>query len=224
MRDLRCILNSTTDMSSLPHLLLIADGFTDRETSHRVIQAVEAGARWVQLRDHGASPDTFHSAGKEIAARVRSIAPDVLISINARIDVAQELRCGFHTGRLGPAIDEARSNLDYGLPLGASVHGLDEAIRAAKDGVDYLIYSPIYETTSKPEVVPVGLDALAAVVRAVSPLPVFALGGISPERVRECLHEGAYGVAVLSGILRASDAAAATHAYLAAFSDPTQPL
>jgi thiamine monophosphate synthase len=42
----------------------------------------------------------------------------------------------------------------------------------------------------------------------VAPLPVYALGGVdTPARVRDCLDEGAAGVAVMGAIMRADDPA-----------------
>lgn len=204
----------------LPSLCLIADGFVDRGVSDKVADAVEAGVEWVQLRAHAPSDEIFRDAASRLVDRLREIRPDVLISVNARLDIGRELRTAFHTGRMGSTIEGARAKLGD-VVIGASVHTLDEALVTWKSGADYVVYSPIFDTLSKPEVVSVGLDALGAVVRAVSPLPVYALGGITPERVRGCLHEGACGVAVLSGILGASDVGASVGAYLAALSDST---
>nr|WP_243664820.1 thiamine phosphate synthase [Rhodothermus marinus] len=98
--------------------------------------------------------------------------------------------------------------------LGYSAHDLDAARRAADEGADYLLFSPVFPTASKSGVPAVGLEALAAVCRAV-PIPVLALGGITPERVSACLQQGAHGVAVVSAILDASDPEGAVRQFLA---------
>ena len=51
-------------------------------------------------------------------------------------------------------------------------------------------------------------------VRAAVGLPLFAIGGVTAERVPEVIAAGAQGVAVLSGIWSAGDPAAAVAKYL----------
>ena len=58
---------------------------------------------------------------------------------------------------------------------------------AAAAGADFVTFGPIYDTPSKAGYgKPVGLHALEHVTRA-SRLPVFALGGVTPQRTRERL-------------------------------------
>jgi len=80
----------------------------------------------------------------------------------------------------------------------AAVHDLAGARAAARSGASVVTFSPVHAPRSKPGE-GVGLDALAHVCRG-SPVPVIALGGITPERVQPCLRAGAHGVAVLSSI------------------------
>lgn len=60
------------------------------------------------------------------------------------------------------------------------------------------------------------MPALRSFCQTAEPVPVFALGGITPERVAPCRTAGAHGVAVLSGILNATTPNAAARAYLRA--------
>lgn len=87
-------------------------------------------------------------------------------------------------------------------------HDLAELIAAGEDGADLATLSPIYPTRSKPGYgPPLGLAALGRMA-LVAPLPVFALGGVdTPARVRDCLDEGAAGVAVMGAVMRADDPA-----------------
>ena len=100
--------------------------------------------------------------------------------------------------------------------IGASVHSLDEARAAERDGANFIVFGPVYDTPSKrPHGPPQGLDALANVVKAVS-VPVFAIGGIRPERVAAARAAGAHGVAVISAILAAERPANATKQFIEA--------
>ena len=89
---------------------------------------------------------------------------------------------------------------------GRFCHSLEE-LDAARDA-PFATLSPIYPTRSKPGYgPPLGLAALARICGCVS-IPVYALGGVdTPHRVRECLAQGASGVAVMGAVMRATDPA-----------------
>ena len=183
---------------------LIADRFTDEAVQASVIQAAEAGIRWVQLRDHQAEDDVFAREARRIVERLREIDPNIVININARLVVAEELGLDFHTGRLGPAVGEARARLGDAV-IGYSAHDAEEAVVARQEGADYITFSPIFPTASKPDAQPAGLPALGHVVAVVRPLPVVALGGIDAKNAASCIEAGARAVAVIGSVLRQLD-------------------
>lgn len=205
-------------MTSLPRprLAVIADQFTDEARADRAVAAVRAGARWVHLRDHAASPEAFDTAAQNLAQRLRDTAENVVVSVNARGSTAESLDAGLHVGRRGPSTAEARAALGEEALIGYSAHEEWEARGDRAQGRDYYFYSPVFETSSKPDAAPAGLAALRSFCRVAAPTPVLALGGITPERVPACQTAGAAGVAVLSGIMEAEAPAAATQAYLRA--------
>ena len=201
-----------------PRLALIADGFTAASRADRAVAAVRAGVRWVHLRDHQAGTETFETAAHDLAARLRTEAEDVTITVNTRLGVAEALGAGLHLGWRGPSVEDARDHLGPDVLLGYSAHdeiglGGDRA-----SNVDYYFFSPVYPTSSKPDQPPAGIAALRSFCQTAAPAPTFALGGITPERVPACREAGAEGVAVLSGIMEADVPVAATRAYLRALS------
>jgi thiamine-phosphate pyrophosphorylase len=94
-----------------------------------------------------------------------------------------------------------------------STHARDEAVAAARDGADYVAFGPVWPTANKGPAV--GVEALAAVVAAVAPLPVFALGGVDAARARQVVAAGAR-VACIGAVLGAPDPAAGARALAAA--------
>ncbi|PSQ82143.1 MAG: thiamine phosphate synthase [Bacteroidetes bacterium QS_8_68_15] len=200
--------------SSLLRLALIADGFaSDPATADRTVAAARAGALWVHLRDHEAGDDAFADAARALADRLRAAAPSrVRLSVNSRLNEAEALSAGLHTGRHGPSVDAARRALGPDALVGASAHDAGEARAAA--GADYYFFSPVFPTASKPDHPGAGLDTLRRFCRTVPETPIFALGGVTPERVAPCRAAGAHGVAVRSGILYADDPPHATRQYL----------
>ncbi|WP_322786431.1 thiazole tautomerase TenI [Fictibacillus gelatini] len=90
-----------------------------------------------------------------------------------------------------------------GLRIGKSVHSIEEALEAERQGADYLIYGHIFPTASKQGLNARGLQSLNEITKAVS-IPVVAIGGITPERTKDVLAAGASGIAVMSGIWAAA--------------------
>lgn len=208
-------------MTVLPRLLLVADGFAggagERRAEHvrrATTEAVQAGLRWVQLRDNAAAPNAFATEAGPFIARLRDVAPEVQISVNTHLAVAEEHGLGLHVGWRGPTVAAARHRL-IGSVLSAAVHTAAQARHATS--ADAVLFSPVFPTASKPGHPGTGIGALAACCEATD-VPVFALGGVTPESVASCLGAGAHGVAVLSGILDAPDPARAATHYLDALS------
>ena len=118
------------------------------------------------------------------------------VVISSRIDLA--LACGAagaHLPERDIATSDARTLLGDRL-LGRSVHSLGGAAAAEREGADYVIYGPVWPSSSHPGVAPVGVDALAEVARSVR-IPVLAIGGVTPERIAECHRAGAAGYAAI---------------------------
>jgi thiamine-phosphate pyrophosphorylase len=200
----------------LPRLMLVADQFTDPriETIVECIVA-ETALRWVQLRDHEARQALFRGRAGCLVDRLWTSRPDLLVSINSDVGLADNLGTGVHLGVHGSSIAEARQALGGEPYIGYSAHTLEQALRAAEEGADYVTFSPVFPTQSKPGHPGTGVDAVATVCERLAGVPVIALGGITPARIDACRDAGAHGVAVLSGILGARDPVAAAGQYLA---------
>ena len=85
--------------------------------------------------------------------------------------------------------------------IGTSVHSAEEARIALQCGAAYLFAGNIYETTCKPGLEGRGLAWLREVAEAV-PIPVYGIGGITPEKMKEILETGAAGGCMMSGSMR----------------------
>lgn len=182
------------------------------------VAAANAGAQFFQIR-HKHRPDAeLWRLAETLATRLAGYPARVVI--NGRADVAMALGCdGVQRPQDGLPIGALRRLLEYRL-VGASTHDAAELLDAAEDGADFVTFSPIFPTNSKPETDPKGTVALRA-ASALVDCPIFALGGVTPDRVTDCLDAGAYGVAVLSGIMGADDPLDATTDYLEAINSWT---
>lgn len=200
--------------ASLPRLILIGDGFTDSKRWNEILEASEH-VPWVHLRDHDATDKVFRAQAVDLAEHIWDVSPATMVSINRRLNVAAELEAGFHAGAEGGSVAEARKRLGPEPVVGFSAHYLTEAKAAVADGADYVFFSPIFASPSKPGYVGVGVDELREFCERIGDdVPVYAVGGLTPQRVEPCLEAGAHGVAVLSGILHEKDFRKAAEAFL----------
>ncbi len=85
--------------------------------------------------------------------------------------------------------------------LGASCHTWDDVEKAIKLGATYVTYGHIYTTDCKPGLPGRGLAALQDICHK-SPIPVYAIGGISPEKWPELKKAGAAGACLMSWFMR----------------------
>ncbi len=174
--------------------------------------AAHAGVRAVQIREKDLSPRELYALCEEARDALRPLGVKVLVNDRADIACAAGLD-GVHLTTTSLSATAARRCLGDGALIGVSTHTLAEARFAEASGADFLTFGPVYHTASKvPYGPPVGLDALREVCAAVS-LPVFALGGVTPERVPECLTAGAHGVAAISALLDVPSGADAVNAF-----------
>ena len=80
--------------------------------------------------------------------------------------------------------------------VGRSVHSLEAAQQAESEGADFVIFGPVWESSSHPGLPPAGIAALARIALAVK-IPVLAIGGVTRERIAECHDAGAAGYAAI---------------------------
>src|SRR5690606_30694479 len=112
-------------------------------------------------------------------------------------------------GARGLPLRAVRRMLGPAAPVGVSVHSVDEAVAAERDGATWLTFGHVWETSSHPGEPGRGVEALREVAAAVE-IPVIAIGGITTAQVPEALAAGASGIAAISAILAADDTAEAT--------------
>lgn len=93
------------------------------------------------------------------------------------------------------------SERNYFQILGASCHSVEDALLAEQLGCTYLTAGHIYETNCKPGLPPRGLDFLREVTQAVS-IPVWGIGGITPENLPQVLACGAAGGCMMSEFMK----------------------
>ena len=164
--------------------------------------------RLFQYRDKQA---TMKEAYRQALA-LRQVAREVgaTFIINDRCDLALAVKAdGVHLGQEDLPLQDARRLLGQEAIIGLSTHNPKQVREAVALQPDYIGFGPIFGTTTKADHDPVvGLDGLRA-ARALTSLPIFAIGGITSQHVTDIMTAGADGVAVISAILKAADLEAA---------------
>jgi len=182
-----------------------------------------AGPCCLQLRAKTAAARVLEAASRRLLPLSR--AAGVPFCVNDRLDVA--LAVGADVVHLGqddlPLADARRVRACADRPelvIGFSTHDQAQALAAAAAGADYIGFGPVFGTRTKANPDPtVGLDALAAVCRAVA-VPVVAIGGIALDAVPAVVRAGAAAAAIIAAIDAAPDPTAAGRAVAAAFARP----
>jgi len=165
-----------------------------------VVEAMEGGARLVQYRDKDVSRREMY----EVARRLRDVTTPrgVTLIINDHVDLALAVGAeGVHLGQADLPIWAARKILGNAAVVGISTHNLEQAMRAQREGADYIGLGPIFQTHTKQMDAdsggPLGVDALTQVKREVG-IPLYAIGGIQRGCLPEIMAAGADGVAAIS--------------------------
>ena len=194
-------------------------------TDERIIARREFAARAVEVLEAD-GPVALHLRGPRATGRRlvelavllwdAAASGDAKLLVNDRVDIALCLGLhGAHLGRRSLPPPAARELLGPDCLLGASVHDVGEALEAARGGVDFLFVGALWTTRSHPDRAPAGPQIVGEVGAAVS-VPLVAIGGVTPRRVRQAVEAGAHGVAAVRGIWDAPSSGTAVGTYLQA--------
>lgn len=169
----------------------------------QVESAIKGGATCVQLREKQLNDEDFLKEAVEISALCRK--HNVPFFINDNVEVA--IKCnadGIHVGQEDMAAEQVRSRVGDDMMIGVSVHSVEEALEAVKNGADCLGVGAIFRTSTKTDVDVLPRKVLCDICNAVD-IPVVAIGGISKENISQLAGTGVDGVALVSAIFGADD-------------------
>lgn len=156
------------------------------------LNAIKKGATIVQLR----APNL---TARDLERQANALVPkaSVPVVVSSRCDVALAAdAAGVNLPERDISVGEARTLMGQRL-VGRSVHSVESAVAAERDGADYVIFGPVWPSLSHRHEEPKGTRALAEVARALR-IPVLAIGGVTSERAEECAKAGAAGYAAIT--------------------------
>jgi len=148
----------------------------------------------VQLRDKiSAKPGILKSALK---LKQRLQGSNTLFIVNDYPDLAVFSGAdGVHLGQEDMPLEKARQILGKDYIIGISCHNLVQALKAQKQGADYIGIGPVFATPTKPGIRPIGLKVLNELKGKIK-IPYFAIGGINKNNIGKIIAAGCRRVAV----------------------------
>lgn len=182
------VVHAVTDSGAV-----IQPDFIDRAAS---IMSALGSRGAVHLRSSRVSGKKFH----EIASRLALIqmSTGCWLIVNDRMDVAAAVKArGAQLASHSIAVSDARV-VCPGIPVGASIHSVDEAKAAEDAGASWCVAGTVFETPSHVGRPPARIEFIEQVAKAVS-IPIIAIGGVKPEDVGSLIDAGAHGVATIRG-------------------------
>jgi len=198
-------------------LCLVADAdFTaGKDLPALTLEAIKAGASMIQLRAKNLDAGEF----LDLALRISNILGphNIPFIINDKVDISKACKAdGVHLGQKDMSLSQARKILGNDKIIGISVNTVKQALKAEKEGADYLGASPLFYTDSKKDLDPeLGLKGLQEMRKQVK-IPILAIGGINSDNASEVMAAGADGIAVISAILGSDNISRATQKLLKA--------
>jgi thiamine-phosphate pyrophosphorylase len=189
-----------------PPLLIVTDRRQAKRSLGEIVDAaLAAGCRFVSLREKDLPRDDQVLLARALLAVTRRHEARLLLHGDAALAKLAGVD-GVHLPA-GSDAKEARAVLGPRKLIGLSIHTATEAAAIDPAVADYAVAGPAFETPSKPgygpEIGRKGLREMAAASR----IPVLAIGGINTARVGEVIAAGCAGIAVMGGVMRASDPA-----------------
>lgn len=169
----------------------------------QVESAIKGGVTCVQLREKELCDEEFLNEAIEISALCKKYG--VPFFINDNVDVA--IKCqtdGIHVGQEDMKVSQVRMRVGDEMIIGVSVHSVQEALDAVKNGADCLGVGAVFSTSTKTDVDVLEKEVLCEICSAVD-IPVVAIGGINKDNIEKLKGTGVDGVALVSAIFSADD-------------------
>lgn len=183
------------------------NGQKEQTLYEAVESALKGGVTMVQLREKTLPKEQILLEAKQLLPLCHSF--HVPLIIDDDVDICLEAGAdGVHVGQSDMAVTKAGAILGPDKIIGATAHNAAEAIKAEKDGADYLGCGAAFGSDTKKDAKSIDRKEYQKITAAVH-IPVCAIGGINQDNILELQGYGLKGAAIVSGIFAAPDIEAA---------------
>jgi thiamine-phosphate pyrophosphorylase len=183
-------------------LCVLVDGQSSSAAFESLVSAlVSAEVGMIQLRDKALDDRELLKRARVLRQLTRRTP--TLAVINDRADLAVAVAAdGVHMGQEDLPVKDARALVGTQMLIGVSTHSIEQARAAVLDGANYIGAGPTFPSQTKYFDHFAGLDYLRQVAGEIR-LPIFAIGGITAERLPDVLAVGIRRVAVGTAVTAA---------------------
>lgn len=170
----------------------------------RIRRLAAAGPAGIILREKDLPEEAYYALAKEVLCICKKYGVSLILHsfVRAAIDLGCE-RIHLPLPEL-ERLDETDKKC-FSV-IGASCHSPADARLAERLGCTYITAGHVFDTDCKKGLPGRGTEFLQEVCGCVS-IPVYAIGGITPERMQEVRAAGAAGACVMSAAMKCQDAA-----------------
>lgn len=169
----------------------------------QVEAALRGGATCIQLREKELNEEEFLAEALQISALCKRY--QVPFFVNDNVEIAIQCKAdGVHVGQEDMSAAKVRQRVGDDMMIGVSVHSVEEALTAVKNGADCLGVGAMFGTSTKKDADVLSKDVLRDICAAVT-IPVVAIGGINRSNLLQLSGTGVDGVALVSAIFSAED-------------------
>lgn len=195
-------LTSKINESKKLYLVTNSDNFaSEDEFLNAVAAALQGGVDILQLREKNMPANKILELGKKV--KQLCLEYNTIFIVNDRVDIAALLEAdGVHLGQDDLDVKSARKILGSNCIVGVSTHAPEQALKAVKNGADYIGVGPVFTTPTKQGSTPVGLEYVKWASKNIH-IPFFAIGGIDIENIEQVIDSGANRIAVVRAIINA---------------------
>jgi thiamine-phosphate pyrophosphorylase len=186
-------------------LQYISQGTTAKEQAYNILQALDYGADWIQLRWKTATDEERVKLAEQVRQRCHDYQATYII--NDSIAIAKRVDAdGVHLGLNDEGIEKARDVLGKGKIIGGTANTIADVTIRIDEGCDYIGLGPYRATNTKEKLSPIlGIEGYRKIIlhlkeNQINFPPIYAIGGIGLADIQCLLEEGIYGVAISKAI------------------------
>lgn len=184
---------------------IIDTGITqEQELLSRAAAVITGGATTLQYRDKGTDSEKRLYQAAALADLCRSQGTVFIVNDDYQLAAAVGAD-GVHLGEEDGQLAAAREKLGASAIIGISCYNQVElAVKAEKEGADYVAFGRCFASTTKPGERYVTLEQIRQARQRLS-LPMVGIGGITIANARQLRLAGVDAVAVIAALFSAAD-------------------
>ncbi|MDC3092216.1 thiamine phosphate synthase [Prochlorococcus sp. AH-716-M18] len=128
-----------------------------------------------------------------------------LFIVNDRLDIALASNAdGVHLGQDDLDLKTARKLLGWSKIIGITANNEIDISNALKEGCDYIGIGPVFETATKKDKKPIGIEKIKTLTKDLN-IPWFAIGGIKSNNISFLKKNGFKKVALVSQLMNSEN-------------------